>query len=85
MRRTEKDRAIKRKQKQAAMAVKLSCEHLRRTVTYKLVQGDDSLKAERVRTICKDCGEVILMLSHTVSSGAMDPKAKRNSVNTKHG
>lgn len=84
MRRTEKNRAIKRKQKQAVMAVKLNCKHPNRRQylqdgLYGLVPYSPP------KLICIDCGEIIVMLSNTVSSTPITPKAKRNSVNTKHG
>lgn len=84
MRRTEKNRAIKRKQKQAAMAVKLNCKHLHRTPylqdgLYGLVPYSPP------KTLCTGCGEIITMLAPGVFGSSMDPKSKMNSVNTKHG
>jgi len=76
MRKTDKDRAIRKKQKAAAMAVKLNCGHRRRT---HLAGAPSGLLT------CLDCGEPIKMLSNTVFGSSLDPSAKRNEAHKRHG
>lgn len=78
MRKTDKDRSIKLKQKQANKARNLGCKHLQRR--HYVTSGDG-----QVYLICTDCGERLRMLSHTVSGLWVDPQSVKKSINTKHG
>jgi len=82
MRKTEKDRAIKRKQKLAIKAVKMNCGHNRRTVTY---TGNFVDGFRKTKLVCKDCGELIVMEGVGVFGTGLDPQAKRNEAHRKNG
>lgn len=84
MRKSDKDRALKKKKKHAAIAKKIACKHERRTpyliggVIFGLTPSFPP------KLICVDCGELITMLSNTVSSTAISEEKSKKSIQLKN-
>jgi len=76
MRKTDKDRAIKKKQRLEIKAKKLACSHPRRTA-----QGSGN----ECKLVCLECGETIVMAGVGVFGKGLDPQAKRNEAHKRHG